>query len=118
MDIDNRHGILRDKFGRKHLHITSEHHEINIVGREQFELLRFSLQLVLLGHWNVMESDSIKICVTLCVGVIADHQREIASQLSVTLAIEKIHEAVIEFGNKDGHTRTLATQGDAPVHPE
>jgi len=52
------------------------------------------------------------------IGVIADHQRKVAREFSVSLAIKEIDETVIVFRDEDGYARTMITQCDAPVHAE
>src|SRR5580700_188868 len=52
------------------------------------------------------------------VGMIADHQREIAPQFSVSLPIQQIDQAMVVLRNEDGHARTAIAQGDTPVHAE
>src|ERR1700736_3466683 len=45
MDINNGHWVLGDEVGRKHLHVTREHHHVDVIGGQQFELPRFGLRL-------------------------------------------------------------------------
>src|ERR1035438_9807167 len=96
MNIDDGHRILVDEVSRKHLHVAGEHHDVDVVGGQELELLLLGSRLVVLCHGNKMERHAIKIGMPPGVGMIADHQREIAREFSVSLAIEEIDEAVID----------------------
>jgi len=58
----------------------------------------------------------VKVGVIFRVGMIADHQRDFASEFAGALAIEQIHKAVVVFGDKNGHARTVVRGGDAPLN--
>src|ERR1700726_3704374 len=97
MNIDDGYRILGDTVSRKHLHVAGEHDHVDVVGGQEFELLRLDARLVVLGHGNKVEWHAIKIGMPLDVGMIADYQRKITREFSVSLAIEEIDEAVIVF---------------------
>ena len=63
-----------------------------------------------------MERHSEKISVALSVGMVADHQRKIAGQLSIALAMKQIHQAMIVLGDKDRYPWPSIAQSKHPVH--
>ena len=97
MNIDDGHRILSDEVRREHLHVTGEHDHIDVVGCQEFELLRLGPRLVVLCDGNMVERYTIKIGVLFCVRMIANQQWKIARKFSVSLAIEEVDEAVIVF---------------------
>jgi len=58
----------------------------------------------------------VKVGVIFRVGMIADHQRDFAGEFAGALAVEQIDEAVVVFGNKNCHARTVVRGGDAPLN--
>ncbi len=116
MDIDDLLGELCDEIRGKHLHVASQDDEFDIVLAKQFDLLPFCLRLVFLGNGNHAIGNAIKVCVGLRVGMIADYQGDFAGEFAGALPVEQIDEAVIVFGNKNGHARTVVRGGDAPLN--
>src|ERR1700751_936033 len=74
------------------------------------------LLLVLLCHWNYAVGDVVKVCVIFRVGMIADHQRNLASEFASALPVEQIYKAVVILGDKNGYARTVVRGGDAPLN--
>src|SRR5882724_9037132 len=118
MDIDDGLRILDDEVCRKHLHVTGQDNEVDVVGVEKLDLLRFGLGFVFLRHRNVMEGYAKEIGVALGVGMVADQQGKIAGEFPIALAMKQIHQAVIVLGNENGHARPAITEREYPVHAE
>jgi hypothetical protein len=74
--------------------------------------------LFFLGNRNVVKRNAEKIGVALGVRMIADHQGKIASEFSVALAVQQIHQAVIVLGNENGHAGPAITGRQHPIHAE
>ena len=75
-------GKLLDKVGREHLHILSQHHKIDIVLAQEFELV---MLLVGFGVWRdrkIVVVDTKLIRDRFEVGVIANDQWDFGVQLS------------------------------------
>ena len=70
MNIDDRHRILGDEVTRKHLHVAGEYDHVDVVGVQEFELLRLGSRLVVLCHGNEVERHAIKIGMPPDVGMI------------------------------------------------
>jgi hypothetical protein len=118
MNVDDRPRIALDKIVRKHLHVARQHHQIDLVSLQKFQLLRFRLRLVLFADRNLVIRHAVEIRMMLGIGMVADHQGKVATQLAVPLPVQQVHQAVVILGNKNGHARPLAAQSDAPVHSE
>jgi len=73
-----------------------------------------SLLLVLLGHRNQVIRNLMKIRMPFRVRMIANHQRNFASQFPDPLPVKQIHETVIIFGNKNGDARPVIRPRNAP----
>src|SRR5882762_9368599 len=117
MDIDDVvWGILPNEVSGEHLHVPRQHDEINSVRAEEFELAAFGLRLVLFPHWNHMERDAIEIRPAARVFVVADHQRNFASELAAALSIEQVHQAMVVARNEKCDFRAVARESDAPLH--
>src|SRR5439155_17654898 len=85
---------------------------------QQRQHLRFRLNLVLLYHLHYKERNFIEIGPSPCIRVIADHQRKLAMQLTVLLAIEQIGEAVVESRQKNRDPWPVAGERYPPRHLE
>lgn len=118
MNIDDLLRELLDEAGGKHLHITGQDNQFDIVFAKQFDLLPLSLLLVLLCDWNHGVGDVVKVGVIFRVGMIADYQANFAGEFAGALAVEQIDKAVVVFGNKNGDARTVVRGGDAPLNRE
>ena len=70
MNIDDGHRELGDEVSRKHLHVAGEHDHVDVVGGQEFELLRLGSRLVVLCHGNEVERHAIKIGMPPDVGMI------------------------------------------------
>src|SRR3984893_17520556 len=46
MNIDDRHRILGDEVSRKHLHVAGEYDHVDVVGGQEFQLLRLGSGLL------------------------------------------------------------------------
>jgi hypothetical protein len=88
------------------------------VGVEKLDLLRFGFGFVFLRHRNVVERHAKEIGVALSVGMVADHQRKVAGEFAIALAMQQIHQAVIVLGNEDGYPRPAIAHGEHPIHAE
>ena len=100
------------------MHVAGKNDEINVVGVEKLELLGFGFGFVFLRHRKVMERHAKEIGVALGVGMVADHQGKVAGEFAIALAMKQVHQAVIVFGNEDGHAWPAIAQGQHPVHTE
>src|SRR5665213_1604905 len=82
VDVDNSLPIIIDEIRRKDLHVASQHNQIDIESFQQRVLAFLGRGLISLGHLNQMEWNAVKISVALGIGMIADNQGNIASQLA------------------------------------
>ena len=64
----------------------------------------------------MLECDAVKIGVSFGYGVITDDEGNFASEFAIALAVEQIHQAMVEFGNKNGNARPVAGNRESPVH--
>src|ERR1700722_6282014 len=83
---------------------------------DQRELLPFNLALIFLCDRKHKIGDVIEVGDALVVRMVRNDQWNFAVQLSILMAVEKVLQAVILFGNEDGDAGTIGQKRNAPGH--
>ena len=65
-----------------------------------------------------MKRYAIEVGVMLGVKMIADDQHKFTRELPVALPVQKIHQAMVVFGDKNGDPRAVIAQANHPIHAE
>src|SRR5580658_10569232 len=97
VNIDDLLRILLDELPGKHLHITSQNNQLDVVLAKQLDLPRLSLRLALFCHWNEMVRNVVKVCVAFRVRMVAYQQKNFAREFADPLPVEQVNETVIIF---------------------
>src|SRR5215471_13661810 len=118
VDIDDRARKPLNELVRKNLHVARQHHQVDLPFHEQLQLCFFGFSFSLFVHGNHLERYAVELRMMPGVRMIADDDRKVASKLAAALAVQEIDKTVVEFRYEDRHTRTMAGDGDAPVHVE
>ena len=72
--------------------------------------------LVVLFHRDMVEVNAVKFRQSLRFGVIADDQRNLASQFTDLMTVQQISQTVVLARSQYRHARAVARQGHAPLH--
>src|SRR5579864_83388 len=83
---------------------------------EQLALAPLGIGLILLGHFNYMKGNAVKIRMAFRVGMVADDERDFARQFARVPAVEQVHQAMIVLGNEYRDTQAVARKRDLPLH--
>src|SRR5258708_5111545 len=86
---------------------------------EQLALLALGFGFILLGHFHPVKGNAVKIRVAFSVGMIADDERNLASQFAGVPSVEQVHQAMIIFGNEYRDAQPFTRKCDLPldIHP-
>src|SRR6185437_15540561 len=118
MDVDDALRVSADKLVREYLHVARENDEIGIMLLEQVEDLLLGDLLLLFHYRNSLERYPVEIRNGFVVGMIRNDERNFAGEFATAVSIEKIGEAMIVFGNQDGHSGSTRGLGQPPCHVE
>ena len=116
-DVDDRATDLREEVLREHLHVASEHHQVD-VALEQVQVLTLDLGLGVGRDRGVHERDAEVAHVVTEVGVVADDHRDRHVDLATSLPTDEVEHVVIGLGDQDRDPLGLGRFDQAPTQPE
>ena len=100
------------------LHVAREDDEVEVLTVQQLEHPRLGRGLLALGHGHVLVARAEALDVGGVVGMVGDHQRDLAVQLAAPPAPQQVEQAVVlardEHGDALGPPRVV----QAPLHRE
>ncbi len=61
-----------------------------------------------MGHFHAVKGDAVEIRMALRIGMVADDERNVASQLARVPSVEQVHQAMVIFGNENRGAQPVA----------
>jgi hypothetical protein len=116
--VDDRGRVAGDEARRKNLHIARQHHQLNAVPLQQFELPFFGFFARRRGHWHVLEGHAVECRQVLDRAVVRDDEGDLADQLPGPPAVQQIGHAVQVLRAEEAHARSPVARGQLPAHAQ
>ena len=118
VDINQPPGIPRYELGREDLHVARQHHQIDPVLREQFQLTPLRFRLPVFRNRDVMERNAEEPGQRRGVLMVADDQRHFTTQLASAMAMEQVRQAMLVAGDEDRRPQPPRGVFHPPAHVE
>lgn len=118
VDVDHRHPELLEELRREDLHVTREHHEVDVADEELQDLL---LRRRLVGSRDRRHVEERHAEAPHVLGgrrVIGDHHRDADGQVAAAVPPQQVEQAVVLLRGEDRHALGDGLVGQRPLERE